>query len=134
MKMNIIRLSTLMILIAVMIAVSGCGKSNTSESAGTENTTQLITTVTNEKFNELSGTWDIDKYTSYYFGNDGTGKLILTASEYDFKYTVENNILSIDFEKDSVDDSVYEYKVNGNNLTLKSKDINKGTYELVKRS
>ena len=133
MKMNIIRLSALMILIAIMIAVSGCGNSNMSESASTEKSSESVTTV-NEKLIELSGTWDIDKYTSYYFGNDGTGKLILTASEYDFKYTVENNILSIDFEKDSVDDSVYEYKVNGNNLTLKSKDINKGTYELVKRS
>lgn len=80
----------------------------------------------------LSGTWMLDKYTKYFFDGLGSGKLILTADTYVFLYNINEDILSIDFESSSAKDSVYQFEIDKNTLTLNSQNDNKGIFVLTK--
>ena len=70
--------------------------------------------------------------TFYNKTEDSTILFIKEKDKTSYKYSIKDNTLKINFVKDSVDDSVYEFKINYNSLTLKSKDNNKGTFELKK--
>ena len=133
MKMNVLKLIFAIVVFGAVL-ISGCTNKNISDSGTAVSTAdETITDGSDNVSDKLAGTWSIDKYTSYYFDGIGNGKLILPNSEYEFKYIINENTVELDFDKTSVDDSVYEYQINNKKLTLKSKDNNKGTFELSKK-
>lgn len=80
----------------------------------------------------LQGTWKLDSVTKYIFDGRGNGKMVVSASEYEFNYTINKDEIKIDFVSESAQDSTYEFSIDENKLTLLSKDKNKGTFELTK--
>ena len=79
---------------------------------------------------ELVGVWRYDEYTQYEFGDGGRGCLCLDGStHYEFTYTIDQDVLFLDFTVDYVTDCRYTYKVTGNTLTLVGGD---GTAEVGK--
>lgn len=131
MKINILKTILIIVFALSVFGLCGCERNEDKDSS----VNALAPSSLNgkeERPDDLFGTWSIDNYTSYYFDGLGKGALILPNSEYEFKYSIKDNTLNINFVKDSVDDSVYEFKINYNSLTLKSKDNNKGTFELKK--
>lgn len=76
----------------------------------------------NNLSNKLIGTWTIDNNTTYEFKKNNTGKLIVSLSEYKFKYKIKNNKLYIDFENNKSNDSEYKYKFINNKLILSNEN------------
>lgn len=85
-------------------------------------------------FNELSGTWKLDRVTKYTFDISGKGKMAVSDSEYEFNYTINNDEIKIDFVSEYAQDSTYDFIIDENKLTLLSKDKNKGAFELTKEN
>lgn len=79
---------------------------------------------------KLIGTWTTDNITTYQFYRNNTGKLIVSLSEYTFKYNLKKNILYINFEDDKSEDSKYEYKFINKKLVLSNE---KGTFTFTKK-
>jgi len=79
---------------------------------------------------KLIGTWTTDNVTTYEFYKNNTGKLVVSLSEYKFKYSLKKNILYIDFENDKSEDSKYEYKFINKKLVLSNE---KGIFTFVKK-
>ena len=80
---------------------------------------------------ELKGTWALDETTVYEFDGRGHGALSLPLGSYDFSYSVEDNVLLIDFADSAAADAAYSYSVDAAALTL---DTNTGNvYRLVKQ-
>ena len=69
---------------------------------------------------KIMGTWTTDGITIYKFEKHKSGTLVLPLAEYKFKYSIKDNILSIDFENEKVTDSEYEISFEGDNLILKN--------------
>ncbi len=85
----------------------------------------LIYLLTNNNSNNeetLIGEWTTDGVTIYEFYKDNTGKLKTSLSEYDFKYKIEENKLSIDFKNEKSEDSEYTYKLTKDKLVLEGKN------------
>ena len=66
----------------------------------------------------LKGQWSIDTVTSYSFDGRGNGSLILPEKEYAFRYELEGDSLSIDFENEAARDFQYTCILEGDTLTL----------------
>lgn len=66
----------------------------------------------------LSGRWDLDGVRYYSFNGDGNGLLELPENSYAFTYSINGDVLSIDFENENIRDFTYDFKVNGKKLTL----------------
>ena len=79
---------------------------------------------------KIVGTWTTDNVTIYKFNKNNTGKLIVSLSEYEFKYTLKNDVLYIDFINDKSEDSEYNYSFKNNKLVLKNE---KGTFTFTKK-
>ena len=80
---------------------------------------------------ELKGTWALDETTVYEFDGRGNGILLLPLVSYGFSYSIEDNVLLIDFADSAAADATYSYSVDSAALTL---DTNTGTaYRLVKQ-
>ncbi len=79
---------------------------------------------------KLIGTWTTDDVTTYEFYKNNTGKLVVSLSEYKFKYSLKKNILYIDFENDKSEDSKYEYKFKNKKLVLSNE---KGIFTFIKK-
>ena len=75
----------------------------------------------NNLTDELKGLWDIDGNTKYEFDGKGNGKLIVPSNKYEFTYTIEDNILSIDFKNETSTDTDYEFKIDNDKLELTNK-------------
>ena len=71
----------------------------------------------------LKGTWALDDTTVYEFDGRGHGALSLPLGNYDFSYSIEDNVLLIDFTDEAASDAVYSYSVDNAVLTL---DTNTG--------
>ncbi len=56
----------------------------------------------------LEGRWNLDGTTIYEFYEDGKGALILTTMTFEFNYTVDGDVISIDFIDDRATDAKYE--------------------------
>ena len=83
------------------------------------------------RWDELKGTWALDDTTVYEFDGRGHGALSLPLGSYEFSYSIEDNVLSIDFADAAASDAVYSYSVENAVLTL---DTNTGNvYRLVKQ-
>lgn len=66
----------------------------------------------------LKGKWDLDGTTAYEFSGEGNGALLLPNVTYDFTYTIKDDQISIDYEKESVRDGTYTFSVEEDKLTL----------------
>ena len=66
----------------------------------------------------LSGRWDLDGVRYYSFNGDGNGLLELPENSYAFTYSINGDVLSIDFENENIRDFTYNFKANGKKLTL----------------
>ena len=64
------------------------------------------------------GRWDVDGTTAYRFEQDGTGALMLPTTEYKFNYTIEGNVLRIDFVDEAALDANYTFVVQKTTLFL----------------
>ena len=71
------------------------------------------------KKDKLVGLWDVDGNTKYEFNGKGKGKIIVPNSEYEFTYTIENNVVSVDFKSEKSTDTKYEFKVQKDSMELK---------------
>ena len=82
------------------------------------------------KRDKLKGAWTLDESTSYEFDGQGGGTLRLPLGSYTFTYTVEENVVALDFADEAVADASYSFAIDGKTLTL---DTNTGTvYRLEK--
>lgn len=81
--------------------------------------TAVYKTVTrNQGSAALKGVWVYDEYTQYEFDGKNKGCMSLESLQYEFEYTADGEILSIDFEDNSVRDCKYKYNVENNKLTF----------------
>lgn len=118
----------MLVVIAIALLCSACQMdSNIEKNQFSTNQAQI-----EEKVDELYGTWDLDNNTKYSFDGKGSGKLILSADNYEFSYLIKDDILSIDFSTSLAKDSKYKYSLKGDTLVLNSQDNNKGEYILKK--
>ncbi|MBR6044119.1 MAG: hypothetical protein IKP47_00645 [Ruminococcus sp.] len=67
----------------------------------------------------IVGTWTIDGVTTYRFDEGGEGAMILPLDSYEFRYTIEDDKITIDFKDDALIDKDYTYKKFWSTLTLK---------------
>lgn len=83
---------------------------------------------------ELSGTWVYDDYMNFEFDGKKSGYMHLGDLEYDYRYKVRRNRLKLDFTDEAVEDCVYKYVINENNLTLVGGEgTTGGTYQLQRK-
>ena len=83
--------------------------------------------------NPIIGRWNMDEVTSYEFSWNGKGALILPSAQYGFTYTIDANVLNIDFDYDGAKDAQYIFTVDGDVLTLDGgNSTTQGTYVLTR--
>lgn len=70
------------------------------------------------KKDPLVGTWLYSDGTKYRFGNDNTGAMVLDDYDFKYTYTARDGRITIDYERDEVQDAEYTYEVDGDKLTL----------------
>ena len=81
----------------------------------------------------LIGRWNMDEVTSYEFSRNGKGSMILPSAQYDFTYSVDGDILNIDFAYEGAKDAQYKFTIEGNMLTLDGgNSTTHGIYELTR--
>ena len=78
----------------------------------------------------LKGTWTLDESTAYVFDGKGGGTLRLPMGSYAFSYTIEDNIVTLDFADEALTDASYSFLLGRNALTL---DTNTGTVYWLER-
>lgn len=66
----------------------------------------------------IEGRWDLDGTTVYEFYDDGKGALVLLTMTFDFDYTIQENMVYIDFKDDRALDSRYEFVIEGDMMML----------------
>ena len=79
---------------------------------------------------DLAGTWTIDGVTSYQFKKGTTGALILPEHKYAFKYTLEENELTLKFESAKIKKAVFQVSLEGDTLIFEKEEA-AGTAEFV---
>lgn len=112
------------IILAVVLILRSCNKSDDSaaEPTATEQpTSSVLPTVAVkgtpiESPEDVQGSWTLDGVTTYEFSDDSTGALKTDTDDLMFSYTVEGNVLSLDFENDSVNDASYACNIDGDTL------------------
>ena len=81
----------------------------------------------------LVGKWDMDSVTTYEFGRNGKGAMVLPNAEYAFSYTARDGVLQIDFHFEGAKDAEYQFRLEGDTLTLEGGNLTvQGTYVLHK--
>lgn len=66
----------------------------------------------------IKGRWDLDGTTVYRFDSNGKGALVLMYAEYEFNYTIEGDVLHIDFVDEGALDASYTFQVEKRMLFL----------------
>ena len=67
----------------------------------------------------LTGNWRYDEYTVYEFDGKGSGCMCLDGNtHYEFAYSIDGDLLKLDFALDYVTDCEYTFKVDKESLTL----------------
>ncbi len=78
----------------------------------------------------LKGTWTLDESTAYVFDGKGGGTLRLPLGSYAFSYTIEDNVVTLDFADDALADASYSFRLGRKAMTL---DTNTGTVYWLER-
>ena len=68
--------------------------------------------------NPIQGEWSVDGVTTYEFYKNGKGSMVLPSAEYSFSYTIEEDVLYIDFAYEGAKDAQYTFHVEGDSLIL----------------
>jgi len=90
-------------------------------------------TISRETLEDLTGDWSLDDVTRYSFKENGKGTLILPRHKYNFRYTIDSETLTLDFENDSIDTVTFNYSmVDGNLLLERHEEFGSSYYELHK--
>lgn len=94
----------------------------------------IIVFVIVGQISSLEGKWYMDEVTAYEFYDGYKGAMVLPSAEYEFSYTIKDDILRIDFDYEGAKDAQYTFVVDGDTLTLTGgNETTKGTYVLQKR-
>lgn len=81
----------------------------------------------------LQGTWRYDEHTTYEFDGKRRGCMDLTTIRVEFTYKVKKDVVILNFADDNLSDCVYEFHVNGDELTLEGGEgTSGGIYKLHK--
>ena len=67
---------------------------------------------------QLLGTWAADEYTSLRFDEDGQGSMLLPESEYEFRYVLEDDKLTLDFASSRAKDAEYTVSIDEDSMKL----------------
>ena len=78
----------------------------------------------------LKGSWALEEGTVYEFDGKGGGTLRLPMGSHAFSYTIEANLVTLDFADESLPDASYSFLLGKDALTL---DTNTGTVYWLKR-
>ena len=62
---------------------------------------------------DIIGRWDLDGRTVYEFRKGGKGTLVLSTSQYEFTYEIDDDVIFIDFIDQRALDARYTYEVKG---------------------
>ena len=90
-------------------------------------------TISRETLEDLTGDWSLDDVTRYSFKENGKGTLILPRHKYNFRYTIDSETLTLDFENDTIDTVTFNYSmVDGNLLLERHEEFGSSYYELHK--
>ena len=90
----------------------------------------IIYNILSSSKSKIVGIWTTDNVTTYEFYKNNTGKLIVSLSEHEFKYSLKKNILYIDFENEKLEDSKYKYKFTNKKLILSNE---KGEFKFIRK-
>ncbi len=71
---------------------------------------------------DLAGTWTVDGVTTYQFEADGSGSMILPKHTYSFKFTVEDDLLSLQFENSRIGKADFSFAMIGDILKLEREE------------
>ena len=66
----------------------------------------------------LFGQWMYDQATGYEFDGNGEGNLIASEKRYAFRYQIGQDMLTINFKDDNLEDLTYQMSVESTALTL----------------
>ena len=102
----------IILIIAIILTISSFGKNKNNQ-------------------NNFIGSWTNDGITVYKFNKDNTGELIVSLTEYEFTYKIEDKTLYIDFENEKSTDSQYSYSFEKDKLILKGDN---GTFTFTKKN
>lgn len=80
---------------------------------------------------EMLGKWRLDDVSSYIFDGAGRGMMITGVDNYSFVYSAQDGKLAIDFDTDKGNDFEYDYKIDGDTLTMTR---NNQTFVLTKQA
>ena len=69
---------------------------------------------------EIAGTWSVDGYTSFRFGADGQGALVLPSKSYKFRFKLKEDKIVISFYSGRAHDTVFTISVTDGVLCLSS--------------
>ena len=67
---------------------------------------------------ELQGTFRYNESVKYEFNGKGKGAMYDNETEYKYAYSVDGNILKIDFKDEVIYDATYTFNITDNTLTL----------------
>ena len=81
----------------------------------------------------LEGRWNLDGTTIYEFYEDGKGSLVLTTMTFEFNYTVDGDMVSIDFVDERATDAKYECYITEDFLMLTGGPENTKAQHILKR-
>ena len=90
----------------------------------------LILVIGNEKKNKFIGKWESKNGTIYEFGEKNRGTVIVPLKKYTFTYTINDNVVTIDFDSKDAIDTDYEYIFKKDKLIITSEN---GTFTLFKK-
>lgn len=96
--------------------------------------TILSCTASGKEQKVIEGIWVYDEYTKYEFDGKRNGCMYLDYLEYEYKYRVSGNKLSLDFKDERVHDCVYQFVIEKDVLKIIGKEgTTGGTYSLIKQ-
>ena len=72
-----------------------------------------------KELRDLQGYWQYDEAIAYEFDGDGNGRMYYDVGEaFEYKYTVQDNVVYLDFELEDLNDCQYTYTIDGGRLIL----------------
>lgn len=77
-----------------------------------------IITYLNRPERVLNGTYVYNEDTKYNFDGKGKGSMQFRTDEYEYTYLVDGETLKLDFVDEGNVDATYNFKIEGNTLTL----------------
>ncbi len=86
-----------------------------TEAAKPEEKVKKTAGITEE---EIEGSWTADGVTGLLFEPDGTGAMILPELRFAFTWQLEDEVLTLFFDRGTVRDTVYRVSRKGNKLRL----------------